>query len=78
VPALAAKASVLPPPRTSILAALDGPPITRLRSRLQDMPWYNTILWDTSGCCNMYTNDFWSLVRALFGYTGMQRLNVAG
>jgi hypothetical protein len=37
---------------------------------LQDAPWYNTILWDTSGCCNMYTNDFWSLVRALFGYTG--------
>ncbi|EFN52192.1 hypothetical protein CHLNCDRAFT_139414 [Chlorella variabilis] len=35
----------------------------------EDAPWFNKILWDTSGCCNMYTNDFWSLVRALFGYT---------
>lgn len=39
-------------------------------TRVQDAPWFNKILWDTSGCCNMYTNDFWSLVRALFGYTG--------
>lgn len=74
--ALAAKASAMPP-RVSTLAALDGPSHD-LRPRLQDMPWYNTILWDTSGCCNMYTNDFWSLVRALFGYTGTQQLNVAG
>jgi hypothetical protein len=37
---------------------------------LQNAPWYNKILWDTSSCCNMYTNEFWSLVRALFGYTG--------
>lgn len=39
---------------------------------LQEREWYNHILWDTSGCCNMYTNEFWSLVRALFGYTGAQ------
>ncbi|PSC73283.1 Plasma membrane iron permease [Micractinium conductrix] len=35
----------------------------------EEREWYNHILWDTSGCCNMYTNEFWSLVRALFGYT---------
>lgn len=32
-------------------------------------PWYNTILWNTSGCCDMYNNQFWSMMRALFGYT---------
>jgi hypothetical protein len=31
-------------------------------------PWANRVLWDTSGCCNPNTNEFWSLVRALFGY----------
>lgn len=35
----------------------------------EDRAWYNKILWDSSGCCNMYSNEFWSLVRALFGYT---------
>lgn len=35
----------------------------------EDRAWYNKILWDTSGCCDMYSNEFWSLVRALFGYT---------
>lgn len=37
---------------------------------LQYRPWYNTILWNTSGCCDMYNNQFWSMMRALFGYTG--------
>jgi high-affinity iron transporter len=32
-------------------------------------PWYNKILWNTSGCCDMYNNQFWSMMRALFGYT---------
>lgn len=50
-----------PPSRPSCLGMLP---------RLQDRAWYNKILWDTSDCCNMYTNEFWSLVRALFGYTG--------
>ncbi|KAL4423883.1 hypothetical protein ABPG75_001184 [Micractinium tetrahymenae] len=35
----------------------------------EDRAWYNKILWDSSGCCDMYSNEFWSLVRALFGYT---------
>lgn len=35
----------------------------------EDRAWHNTILWNTSGCCDMYNNEFWSLIRALFGYT---------
>ena len=38
---------------------------------LQDRAWYNRILWDTSGCCSV-NSTFWSLVHALFGYTGAQ------
>jgi hypothetical protein len=37
-------------------------------------PWSNRVLWDTSGCCNMYTNKFWELMRALFGYQGEHAL----
>ena len=35
----------------------------------ESIPWYNEIMWDTSGCCDDTTNKFWALVRALFGYT---------
>lgn len=45
---------------------------------MQDRAWYNKILWDSSGCCNMYSNEFWSLVRALFGYTGEMRVMQPG
>jgi len=31
-------------------------------------PWSNLIVWDVSGCCDPNTNDFWSLMRALFGW----------
>ena len=31
-------------------------------------PWANLIMWDTSGCCNPDTNQFWAMMRALFGY----------
>lgn len=35
------------------------------------VPWSNRILWDTNSCCNPDTNNFWSLIRALFGYQSM-------
>ncbi|KAL6784794.1 Plasma membrane iron permease [Auxenochlorella protothecoides] len=35
------------------------------------VPWSNKILWNTMGCCNPDTNEFWSLIRALFGYQAM-------
>jgi high-affinity iron transporter len=31
-------------------------------------PWSNRVLWDTSACCDPNSNEFWALVRALFGY----------
>lgn len=31
-------------------------------------PWSNLVLWDTSSCCNPDTNQFWALIRAMFGY----------
>lgn len=37
----------------------------------EDVPWSNRILWNTNGCCNPDTNEFWSLIRALFGYQSM-------
>ncbi len=49
-----------------LTAALAAPPCPLPQYR----PWYNTILWNTSGCCDMYNNQFWSMMRALFGYTG--------
>ena len=53
-----------------LTAALAAPPCPLPQYR----PWYNTILWNTSGCCDMYNNQFWSMMRALFGYTGESRL----
>lgn len=34
-------------------------------------PWCNQILWNTMGCCNPNTSEWWSLVQALFGYQPM-------
>lgn len=30
--------------------------------------WYNAAMWSTEGCCNDKTNEFFSMLRALFGY----------
>eukprot|EP00177_Eucheuma_denticulatum_P005554 GFKZ01010097.1.p1 GENE.GFKZ01010097.1~~GFKZ01010097.1.p1 ORF type:complete len:527 (-),score=80.46 GFKZ01010097.1:467-1996(-) len=30
--------------------------------------WYNAAMWSTDGCCNDKTNEFFSMLRALFGY----------
>lgn len=32
-----------------------------------DRPWWNAVMWDTSGCCSD-ENQFFALMRALFGY----------
>ena len=35
------------------------------------VPWSNRVMWNTMGCCNPDTSEFWSLIRALFGYQPM-------
>lgn len=34
----------------------------------ENISWPNRILWNTYECCNPDQNEFWSLIRALFGY----------
>jgi high-affinity iron transporter len=31
-------------------------------------PWCNLIVWDATSCCDPNTNEFWSLLRSLFGW----------
>lgn len=33
-----------------------------------DRPWYNAKMWTTKACCNDKENEFFAMLRALFGY----------
>jgi high-affinity iron transporter len=33
-----------------------------------DRPWQNATMWSTKGCCNDEENEFFAMLRALFGY----------
>lgn len=34
----------------------------------ENRDWYNHAMWSTKGCCNDKTNEFFAMLRALFGY----------
>lgn len=34
----------------------------------EDRDWWNASVWSTKECCNDKTNQFWAMMRALFGY----------
>mmetsp|Transcript_35138 Transcript_35138/g.48747 ORF Transcript_35138/g.48747 Transcript_35138/m.48747 type:complete len:455 (-) Transcript_35138:142-1506(-) len=37
----------------------------------EDRAWHNEYLWDITGCCDHREEGFWSLMRALVGYTAL-------